>query len=97
MKISMVSIPVQDPIEAHEIYTKKLGFASREFNAEASLAVVVSAEDPDGTALLLEPCRGSFAEAYQKAAYEANLPIMMFVVEDVREELTRLERAGVTV
>ena len=97
MKVSLVSIPVQDPIEAHEIYTKKLGFTSKEFNKEASLAVVVSAEDPTGTALLLEPCRGSFAEAFQKAAYAANLPIMVFAVENVRVELERLEDAGVKV
>jgi len=97
MKLSLVSIPVQDPIEAHEIYTKKLGFVSKEFNKEASLAVVVSAEHPDGTALLLEPCKGSFAEVYQKAAYDANLPIMVFSVENVRAEIKRLKSAKVKI
>ena len=66
MKISLVSMPVQDPINAHEIYTSTLGFISKEFDADASLAIVVSAEDPDGTAILLEPCKGTFAESYQK-------------------------------
>jgi hypothetical protein len=56
MKISLVSIPVQDPIKAHEIYTSILGFISREFNQVAQLAVVVSPEAPNDTALLLEPC-----------------------------------------
>jgi len=97
MKISLVSIPVQNPIEAHEIYTSKLGFRSKEFNKEANLAIVVSAEDPDGTALLLEPCRGTFAEEFQKAAYDAKLPVMVFAVEDVRNELERLKSAGVKV
>jgi len=97
MKISLVSIPVQDPIEAHEIYTKKLGFTSKEFNRDACLAVVVSAEDPDGPALLLEPCKGTFAEAFQKAAYDANLPIMIFTMEHEKAELERLEGAGVKV
>ena len=97
MKVALVSIPVQDPIEAHEIYTKKLGFASKEFNKEASLAVVVSPEDPDGAALLLEPCKGTFAEEFQKAACDANLPWMVFTVENVGKELERLEGAGVKV
>ena len=95
MKLSLVSIPVQDPIKAHEIYTSKLGFVSKEFDADASLAIVASAEDPDGTAMLLEPCRGSFAESFQKSAFEANLPIMIFSVKDVNAELERLKTSGV--
>ena len=55
MKISLVSIPVQDAVKAHEIYTSKLGFISKEFDADAHIAIVVSAEDPKGTAIILEP------------------------------------------
>lgn len=97
MKVSLVSIPVHDPVEAHEIYTSMLGFTSKEFNEEARLAIVVSPEDPIGTAMLLEPCKGSFAESYQAAAFEANLPIMVFSAESVDEEMKRLEEAGVRV
>ena len=95
LKVSLVSIPVQDPIKAHEIYTSKLGFISKEFDSDASLAIVVSAEDPDGTAILLEPCQGNFAEYYQKSAFEANLPIMGFVVKDLQIEFKRMKEAGV--
>jgi len=73
VKISLVSMPVQDPVKAHEIYTTKLGFVSKEFDPAANLAIVVSSEDPDGTAILLEPCQGSFAENYQKSAFDAQL------------------------
>ncbi len=97
MKLSLVSIPVQDPVKAHEIYTKKLGFVSKEFDAGAQLAIVVSAEDPAGTAMLLEPCQGSFAESYQKSAFEASLPIMVFGVKDIEAELDRLKAAGIKV
>ena len=96
MKISLVSVPVQDPIEAHEIYTTKLGFQSKEFDPDASLAIVVSANDPEGTAILLEPCKGSFAEIYQKSAFQENLPIMGLEVENLKAELERLVAAGVT-
>ena len=97
MKLSLVSMPVQDPIKAHEIYTQKLGFISKEFDAEASLAIVVSAADQNGTAILLEPCQGTFAENYQTSAFEANLPHMIFGVKDVEAELQRLKDANVKI
>lgn len=95
MKLSLVSMPVQDPLKAHEIYTTKLGFISKELDVDSNLAIVVSAEDTAGISMLLEPCQGSFAENYQKSAFDANLPIMIFEVEDVNSELERLESVGV--
>jgi len=95
MKISLVSIPVTDPIQAHEIYTTKLGFVSRAYKPEESLAIVVSAEDTTGTAILLEPCKGNFAGSYQKSAYEANLPIIAFSAKQPVHELKRLESCGI--
>jgi hypothetical protein len=86
---------VQDPIAAHEIYTTKLGFESKEYDPDASLAIVVSADDPLGTAILLEPCAGSFAENYQTSAFKANLPIMGLEAKDAVAEIKRLEAAGV--
>ncbi len=97
MKISLVSLTVQDPIEAHAIYTTKLGFTSKEYDPELSLAVVASPEDPDGTQLLLEPCQGTFAETFQQEAYKSNLPIMIFDVKDVDAELERLTAVGIKV
>ena len=95
MKISLVSIPVQDPLKAHEIYTSKLGFVSREFNPTASLAIVASKEDPAATAILLEPCSGNFAEDYQRSAFDANLPIMGFSTKNINTELERLKSEGI--
>ena len=95
MKLSLVSIPVQDPVSAHEIYTSKLGFVSKQFDADSSLAIVVAAEDQAGTAMLLEPCSGTFAEDYQSSAFRANLPIMVFAVKNVQTELERLASVGV--
>lgn len=80
---------------AHDIYTKKLGFVSKEYDLEASLAIVSSVDDPDGVAILLEPCEGSFAEHYQKSAYEANLPIMGLKTDDIASEMKRLKAAGI--
>lgn len=96
MKVSLVSIPVPDPIEAHQIYTTRLGFISKEYDADASLAVVASPEDRDGVSILLEPCQGTFAETYQRAARDANLPVMVFSTPDIGAELRRLDAAGIT-
>lgn len=95
MKVSLVSVPVKDPIMAHGIYTSKLGFISKELNVDSQIAMVVSAQDPEGTTILLEPCLGSFAENYQQSAFEANLPIIVFSVENVDAELKRLETEGI--
>lgn len=95
MKVALVSIPVQDPVAAHEVYTTKLGFVSKEFDADAQLAIVVSRDDPNGAAILLEPCTGTFAENYQQAAFKANLPIVSFEVDNIPAELERLSGAGV--
>ena len=96
MKIALVSVPVKDPVKAHELYTTKLGFQSKEFVPDAQLAVVVSPEDQQGTAILLEPCEGNFAENYQQSAFEASLPIMIFETANAEATLNRLKEAGVT-
>jgi len=95
LKLSLISIPVQNPIEAHKIYTSKLGFITKEFKPEQNLAIIVSLEDPLGTSILLEPCKGTFAESYQTSAYTANLPIMIFSTQNVEAELERLKGEGV--
>lgn len=95
MKISMTSIFVDDPIKAHEYYTKVLGFQSKEFDADAFLAVVVSSEDPNGTALLLEPRGDSFARTYQENVYKAGLPIIVFGTTDLSAEREKLKNNGV--
>ena len=97
MKLSLVSIPVRDPIAAYQIYTSKLGFKTKQFDPDMKLAIVVSPNDPDGTAMLLEPCVGSFAENYQTSAFDANLPIMVFKVANVEDELKQLVAKGVKV
>ena len=95
MKILMTSISVDDPIKAHEYYTEVLGFQSKELIEDAHLAVVVSPEDPEGTALLLEPRGDSFARTYQESVYKAGLPIIVFGATDVHAEIEKLKNKGV--
>jgi catechol 2,3-dioxygenase-like lactoylglutathione lyase family enzyme len=95
MRIAMTSVYVDDPVAAHEFYTDVLGFRSKEFVPEGQLAVVVSPEDPDGTALLLEPRGESFVRTFQKKVYEAGLPIIVFGTDDVDATRRELESRDV--
>lgn len=95
MKITLTSIFVDDPIKAHKFYTDKLGFHSKEYMPDAQLAIVVSPEDPNGTALLLEPRGDSFAKEYQEHIYNAGLPVIVFGVNDLAGEIKKLNSHGV--
>src|SRR6476469_7131953 len=55
VKIAMTGIHVKDPKVAFKFYTEILGFVEHTYMPEANLAIVVSPDDAEGTALLLEP------------------------------------------
>jgi predicted enzyme related to lactoylglutathione lyase len=95
MKISLTSIPVHSPIEAFKFYTEILGFKQHTYMPEAYLAIVVSPEEPEGTALLLEPNENPVSKTFQEGVYKLGLPIIVFGVEDVQKEYERLRSLGV--
>ena len=95
MKISLTSIPVNDPIEAFKFYTDVLGFVQRVYVPEAYLAIVASPEEPQGTGLLLEPNNNPIYKSFQQGIYELGLPLIVFGVEDVQKEYERLSSLGV--
>lgn len=96
MKIAMVSVFVNNPLEAHQFYTEVLGFKSYLYMPEAYLAIVVSPEAPDGTAILLEPNNNPIASTYQSALYASNLPCITFSTSDIQSEYEKLKTKGVT-
>jgi predicted enzyme related to lactoylglutathione lyase len=89
---------VTDQQKALEFYTKKLGFQlKRDIPlGEHRWLTVVSTEEPDGVELLLEPLGFEPAKVYQKALYEAGIPLTMFNVSDIQQEYNRLINLGVT-
>ena len=95
MRIKMTGIYVNDPNKAIEFYTKVLGFKSLMHMPEHNLAIVISAEDEDGTALLLEPNQNQAAQDYQQKIYNQRLPIIVFGSQNVEEEFDRLTKLGV--
>jgi predicted enzyme related to lactoylglutathione lyase len=95
MNIGMVSVFVNNPMEAFKFYTEVLGFIPKMYMPEMFLAIVASAEQPDGTLLLLEPNNNPIAKNYQEALYQAGLPPMVFGTKDIQQEYQRLKARGV--
>lgn len=95
MKIKLTSVFVDDPNKAFKFYTEVLGFVEKLYMPEAYLAIVVSPEEREGTALLLEPNSNPTAKAYQEGVYKAGLPVIVFGVDDIHKEYERLKKLGV--
>lgn len=98
MKVSLLSIMVNDQDKALQFYTEVLGFIKKTeipMGAHKWLTVV-SPEEPDGTEVVLEPLAFEPAKVYQKALYDAGIPVTAFSVSDVEAEYGRLTAAGVS-
>jgi len=95
MKIALTSIHVKDPIAAHRFYTEVLGFVSRMYMPEMNLAIVVAADEPDGTGLLLEPSDNPIGRAYMEGVYAGGMPALVLGTADVQADYERLTAKGV--
>ena len=98
MKIKLTSVMVDDQEKALAFYTTILGFVKKTEipMGEHKWLTVVSAEEQDGVELLLEPMGFAPAQTYQKALFDAGIPLTMFNVDDVDKEYERLTSLGVT-
>jgi len=98
MKINLASVLVDDQQKALRFYTDVLGFVKKtEIDlGEAYWLTVVSADQPDGPELLLEPDSHPAARPFKHALVEDGIPFTSFAVEDVRAEYERLKSRGVT-
>jgi predicted enzyme related to lactoylglutathione lyase len=95
MKISLTSIPVKDPIAAFKFYTEVLDFQEKMYMPDMMLAIVVSAEEPNGTAILLEPRGGYGSGEYYEGIYNAGLPVIVFGSDDVQVDYEKLKERSV--
>jgi catechol 2,3-dioxygenase-like lactoylglutathione lyase family enzyme len=95
MKIALTSVSVNDPVEAFKFYTEKLGFIEKMYMPEMFLAIVVSPEDRDGTAILLEPRGNLGSREFFDGIYNAGMPVIIFGVDDVQTEYEKLKELGV--
>jgi predicted enzyme related to lactoylglutathione lyase len=97
MKIILTSVMVDDQDKALKFYTEVLGFVKKNDipMGEARWLTVVSPEGPDGVELLLEPMGFPPARTYQKALFEAGIPLTSFAVDDIKKEYERIKMLGV--
>ena len=56
---------------------------------------VVSADDPDGVELVLEPNINPAARTYQQAIFAQGIPLTAFAVGDIRTEYERMKARSV--
>ena len=98
MRINMTSVLVDDQDKALRFYTDVLGFRKK---TEVPLGehrwlTVVSAEDPDGVELVLEPDSHPAVKPFKEALVRDGIPYTSFAVDDVAKEYERLTALGVT-
>src|SRR5258705_154890 len=97
MKIKLTNVMVNDQDKALKFYTETLGFAKkRDMPAGGGRwLTVVSAQEPDGPELLLEPMGFPPAKVFQEALHKAGIPWTGFAVENTQKEYERLKKLGV--
>lgn len=98
MKIYVTSVFVDDQEKALRFYTDVLGFVKKNdipLGGPARWLTVVSADDPDGTELLLEPSGHPAVQPYKSALVQDGIPATSFAVDDVPAEFNRLRELGV--
>jgi len=98
MRINLTSVLDDDQDKALRFYTDVLGFRKK---TEVPLGehrwlTVVSAEDPDGVELVLEPDSHPAVKPFKEALVRDGIPYTSFAVDDVAKEFERLTALGVT-
>jgi len=97
MHINLSSVMVDDQDKALKFYTEVLGFVKKTDMpiGEYRWLTVTSPDGPDGVELVLEPMGFAPARDYQKALYNAGIPLTAFLSNDIQGEYKKLKRRGV--
>nr|WP_319383795.1 VOC family protein [uncultured Roseibium sp.] len=97
MKIYVTSVFVDDQTKAEKFYTEVLGFQVKHNISlgDHRWLTVISAEDPDGTELLLEPSDHPAVGPYKAALVSDGIAAHSFQVNNLDAEWKRLCGLGV--
>lgn len=97
MRINLAGVLVDDQEKALRFYTEVLGFVKKHDipMGEDRWLTVVSAEDPDGPELVLEPSSHPAVKPFKDALVADGIPYTSFAVRDVKVEYERLRELGV--
>ncbi len=93
MRINLSSVLVDDQGKALKFYTEKLGFVKKADIpiGEFRWLTVTPPDGPEGIELVLEPMGFPPARDYQKALFEAGIPLTAFLTDDIQKEYKQLE------
>ncbi|MCE1254163.1 MAG: VOC family protein [Anaerolineae bacterium] len=97
MIIKFLSVMVDDQEKALHFYCDILGFQKMADIPMGSFRwlTVVSPDGIEGVELVLEPMNFAPASVYQKKLFEAGIPALALVTQDVQVEYERLTALGV--
>ena len=96
-RIQFSSIYVDDQQKGLDFYTDVLGFIVKNDipMGQYRWITLVSADDPNGPELVLEPAAHPAVPPYRSALVADGIPMTAFAVEDVQATYERLVAAGV--
>lgn len=97
MQIKFVGLPVQDQQKALAFYTDVLGLQkAADIDMGRTRFLTVAGDDGfGGGQIVLESADLPPKAAYQKAMFEAGMPVLALNTEDVRADVARLKASGV--
>jgi catechol 2,3-dioxygenase-like lactoylglutathione lyase family enzyme len=97
MNIKLNSVIVDDQEKALKFYTDVLGFVkSKDIPlGEFRWLTVVAPDSTSDIELVLEPNAFPPAKIYQKALFDAGIPLTAFSVRDIQKDFERLKGQGV--
>ncbi|GGM84414.1 VOC family protein [Dactylosporangium sucinum] len=97
MKVTVMSVFVDDQPSALRFYTEVLGFVKKTEipMGPVSWLTVVSPDQPDGPEISLEPSEHPAVKPFRDALIADGIPWTSFGVDDVQQEYERLRALGV--
>jgi DNA-binding transcriptional ArsR family regulator len=97
VKIILTSIFVDDQEKALDFYTKKLDFVKKHDTplGEHRWLTIVSADEQNGTELLLEPSDNPTIQEYKRGLMAQGIPAAMFGISNLDVEYERLKMLDV--
>lgn len=97
IRLHVTSVMVDDQEKALKFYTNVLGFVKKNDvpMGDARWLTVVPANGPADVELLLEPLGFGPARTYQRALFDAGIPLTLLATDDIRKEHARMTGLGV--